>query len=185
MNRRTSQRILAIALSTILTQGAPALGQTSTTTGTQKPAEATDTIKGSSVKKKNEAVAYGKKLVSDLDVKIKDLEIQLSRDVSAAGADAKRQVNELRQLKAIRAETAKKLDEMGRASSESWNSAKQAFADSYKDLTGRTTTRSRRCVIDDVEVARRRATSSLSPSGHQRCESRFCRSGRQGGGTNA
>jgi len=134
MNRRTSQRILAIALSTILTQGAPALGQTSTTTGTQKPAEATDTIKGSSVKKKNEAVAYGKKLVSDLDVKIKDLEIQLSRDVSAAGADAKRQVNELRQLKAIRAETAKKLDEMGHASSESWNSAKQAFADSYKNL---------------------------------------------------
>jgi hypothetical protein len=51
-----------------------------------------------------------------------------------AGVDAKRQVNELRQLKAIRAETAKKLDEMGRASSESWNSAKQAFADSYKDL---------------------------------------------------
>ena len=35
---------------------------------------------------------------------------------------------------AIRAETAKKLDEMGRASSECWNSAKQAFADSYKDL---------------------------------------------------
>jgi len=72
--------------------------------------------------------------VSDLDVKIKDLETQLSRDVSAAGSDAKRQVNELRKLKATRAETAKKLDEMGRASSESWNSAKQAFADSYKDL---------------------------------------------------
>jgi len=84
--------------------------------------------------KKNEAVAYGKKLVSDLDVKIKDPEIQLSRDVSVAGAGAKRQVNELRQLKAIRAETAKKLDEMDRASSESSNSAKQAFADSYRDL---------------------------------------------------
>ncbi len=123
MNRRTSRGILAVARSTILTQGAPALGQTSTTTGTPKPAE-----------KKNEAVAYGKKLVSDLDVKIKDPEIQLSRDVSVAGAGAKRQVNELRQLKAIRAETAKKLDEMDRASSESSNSAKQAFADSYRDL---------------------------------------------------
>jgi len=95
MNRRTSRGILAIALSTILTQGAPALGQTPTTTGTKKPAEATDTIKGSSVEKKSEAVAYDKNLVSDLDVKIKDLETQLSRNVSAAGSDAKRQVNEL------------------------------------------------------------------------------------------
>jgi hypothetical protein len=135
MNRRTSLGILAVALSMILAY-TPALAQTSTTGGTKKPADsAADTFKGYTVEKKNEAVAHGKKLMSDLDVKIKNLESQISRDTSAAGADAKRQMNELTDLKAARAQTAKKLDEMGKASSQSWNDAKQAFADSYKDLS--------------------------------------------------
>lgn len=134
MNRRTSHGILAVALSIILAHTS-ALAQTSTTGGTKKPDSSADTIKGYTVEKKNEAVAHGKKLMSDLDVKIKDLESQISRDVSAAGADAKRQMNELKDLKAARAQTAKKLDEMGKASSQSWNDAKQAFADSYKDLS--------------------------------------------------
>lgn len=129
MNRRTSRVYLAIALSVVLAH-APTLAQTSTTGATKKPADS-ETIKGYTVEKKNEAVAHGKKLMGELDVKIKDLEGQVSRDMSAAGADAKRQLND---LKASRAETAKKLDEMGKASSQSWNNAKQAFADSYKDL---------------------------------------------------
>ncbi len=134
MNRSVNLGIVAIALGAFLIHAAPAVGQTSGKDATQKVGEAADAIKGYTVDKKNEAVVYAKKLVSDLDVKIKDPEIQFSRDVSVAGADAKRQVNELKQLKAIRAETGKKLDEMDRASSESWNSAKQAFADSYRDL---------------------------------------------------
>jgi hypothetical protein len=134
LNRRGSHGILAVALSVILAQ-APAPAQTSTTGGAKKPADSSaDTIKGYTVEKKNEAVAHGKKLMSDLDVKIKDLESQISRDTSAAGADAKRQMSELKDLKAVREQTAKKLDEMGKASSQSWNNAKQAFADSYKDL---------------------------------------------------
>jgi hypothetical protein len=135
LNRRGSHGILAIALSLFLAH-APALAQTSTTGGTKKPADSSaDTIKGYTAEKKNEAVAHGKKLMSDLDVKIKSLESQISRDTSAAGADAKRQMNELKDLKEARAQTAKKLDEMGKASSQSWNDAKQAFADSYKDLS--------------------------------------------------
>lgn len=130
MNRHRA--ILTIALSIVLAQ-APAFAQTSTT-GTKKPAESADSLKGYTVEKRNEAAAHGKKLISDLDAQIKDLESQVSRDVSAAGADAKRQVNELKDLKAARAEAAKKLDEMNKASAQSWNNAKQAFADSYKDL---------------------------------------------------
>lgn len=134
MNRRTSRVFLAVGLSVILAH-APALAQTSTTGAAKKPADSSaDTIKGYTVEKKNEAVAHGKKLMGELDVKIKDLEGQISRDMSAAGADAKRQMNDLKDLKAARAESAKKLDEMGKASSQSWNNAKQAFADSYKDL---------------------------------------------------
>ena len=135
MNRRGSHGILTVALSLILAH-APALAQTSTTGGAKKPADSSaDTIKAYTVEKKNEAVAHGKKLMSDLDIKIRDLESQISRDTSAAGADAKRQMNELKDLRAVREQTAKKLDEMGKASSQSWNNAKQAFADSYKDLS--------------------------------------------------
>jgi len=135
MNRLASYGIVAIALSAILTQAAPALGQTSTTTGAKKPAD--ETIKGYTVEKKNEAVAYGKKLVSDLDVQIKDLEKRVGSDTSAAAADAKRQgkdIKELADLKAARAKTGKHLDEMSKASAESWDGMKHAFADSYKDL---------------------------------------------------
>jgi predicted nucleic acid-binding Zn-ribbon protein len=127
-------KILVIALSLFLLQAAPAAAQTSTATAAKQVTEASETIKNYSVEKKNEAVTYSKKLVSDFDVKIKDLETQISKDSSAAGADAKRQMKELTDLKAARAQTAKKLDEMSKASAESWAGAKQAFADSYKDL---------------------------------------------------
>ena len=122
-------KILAIMLSLFLLQATTAVAQTSTST--------TEAIKNYSVEKKNEAAAHSKKLVSDFDTKIKDLETQISKDTSAAGADAKRQGKELKELtdlKAARAQAAKKADEMGKASAESWNGAKQAFADSYKDL---------------------------------------------------
>ena len=122
-------KILVIALSLFLLQATTAVAQTSTST--------TDAIKNYSVEKKNEAAAHSKKLVSDFDVKIKELETQVSKDTSAAGADAKRQGKELKELadlKAARAQAAKTADEMGKASAESWNGAKQAFADSYKDL---------------------------------------------------
>ena len=94
-------------------------------------------IKSYSVEKKNEAVAYSKKLVNDFDVKIKDLETQISKDTSAAGADAKRQAKDLKELadlKAARAKASKSADELSKASKESWADAQKAFQDSYKDL---------------------------------------------------
>ena len=131
MNRRVTLGILAIVLGAFLTHAAPAVGQTPGKEATQKVGEAADAIKAYTVDKKNEAVVYAKKLVSDLDVKIKDLEAQVSRDTSAAKADGQRQ---LKELKATRDKTAKKADELGRASAESWDSVKHGFADAYKDL---------------------------------------------------
>jgi hypothetical protein len=123
--------ILAVALSAFLTQAAPAAAQTSSTTVAKEVTAASETLKKYSVEKKNDAVTYSKKLVSDFDVKIKNLETQVSKDTSAAGADAKRQLND---LKAAQAQSAKKAEDMGKASKESWEGAKQAFTDSYKDL---------------------------------------------------
>jgi hypothetical protein len=127
MSRRVYLEILAVGLCAILASAAPAVGQTST----QTSGDTTDKIKSYSVDKKNEAVAYGKKLVSDLDVKIKQLETQVSKDTAAVKADAQR---ELKELKSKRAEASKKLNDLGRATAQSWDATKQGFADAYKDL---------------------------------------------------
>ena len=119
--------ILGIALTVILTLTLPAITQTPA----QKAGDAAETIKSYTIEKKNEAVAHGKKLVSDLDVKIKDLESRISRDTSSAKSDLQRQLSE---LKAKRAQAGKKLDELGKATAESWDSVKHGFADAYKDL---------------------------------------------------
>ena len=122
MRRRTSLRVLAIGLGVILATGTAA-AQTSSST--------TDKMKGYSVEKKNEAVAYGKKMMSDFDAQVKDLEGQISRDTGAAKADAQRQ---LKDLKAQQAATGKKLDELGKASKDSWDTTKQGFADAFNDM---------------------------------------------------
>jgi hypothetical protein len=122
MRRRTSLRVLAIGLGVILATGTAA-AQTSSST--------TDKMKGYSVEKKNEAVAYGKKMMSDFDAQVKDLEGQISRDTGAAKADAQRQ---LKDLKAQQAAAGKKLDELGKASKDSWDTTKQGFADAFNDM---------------------------------------------------
>ncbi len=126
MNRREWIKILGVALCATAVAG-PAAAQTST----QTSGDTTDKMKSYSVEKRNEAVAYGKKMMSDLDTQIKQLEAQMSRDASATKADAQRQMKE---LKGKQAETSKKLDELGKASASSWDATKQGFADAYKDL---------------------------------------------------
>ena len=113
---------LAIGLCALLL-ALPAVAQTSGGAG--------DKSAGYTYEKKNEAMAHGRKLLNDFDVKMKELEGQISRDASGAKADSQRQMKE---LKGKRAETAKHFDEMGRASAQSWDSMKHAFANSYRDL---------------------------------------------------
>jgi peptidoglycan hydrolase CwlO-like protein len=120
-------KIFVIAMSLFLLPATTVVAQTSTM----------GEVKSYTVEKKNEAVAYSKKLVNDFDVKIKDLETQISKDTSAAGADAKRQgkdLKELADLKAARAKASKSADELSKASKDSWADAQKAFHDSYKDL---------------------------------------------------
>jgi len=120
-------KIFVIAMSLFLLPATTVVAQTSTM----------GEVKSYTVEKKNEAVAYSKKLVNDFDVKIKDLETQNSKDTSAAGADAKRQgkdLKELADLKAARAKASKSADELSKASKDSWADAQKAFQDSYKDL---------------------------------------------------
>jgi len=109
-----------LALSTMLALQAPAFA-----------ADDWDKVKSYSVEKKNEAVAYGKKLVREADRGIKNLERDAGKQSDEAKANFQKDVKE---LKVKRAEASKKLDEMGKASSAAWDEAKSGFADAYKDL---------------------------------------------------
>ena len=126
MTRRAWITILGVALCATAA-AVPVAAQTSTKTS----GDTTDKTKSYSVEKKNEAVAHGKKAMSDIDAQIKQLEAQMSRDASATKADAQRQMKE---LKGKQAETSKKLDELGKASASSWDATKHSFAEAYKDL---------------------------------------------------
>jgi Skp family chaperone for outer membrane proteins len=90
-----------------------------------------DKIKSYSVEKKDEALAYGRKLVRQTDREIKDL----NRKAAKASDEAKTQFqSDAKELKAKRRQASKKLDEMGKATSAAWDEAKNGFADAYKDL---------------------------------------------------
>lgn len=99
-----------------------------------QPAMAADTwdnVKSYTVEKKDEAVAYGRKLVRQTDREIKELD----RKASKASGEAKAQFqSDLKELKAKRAEASRKLDQMGKATNAAWDEAKNGFADAYKDL---------------------------------------------------
>ena len=99
-----------------------------------QPAIAADTwdnVKSYTVEKKDEALAYGKKLVRETDREIEALERKASKSSGEAKAQFQRDVKE---LKAKRKEASKKLDEMGKATAGAWDEAKNGFADAYKDL---------------------------------------------------
>jgi hypothetical protein len=118
--RRIHVSLLAIALCALLMS--PALTAAQSTI---------DKVTSATVKEKDAAVAHGKKLVGDMDVQIKALETQVSKDTSSAKADGQRQLND---LKAKRAATGKKLDELGKASEQNWDTTKKGFADAFTDL---------------------------------------------------
>ncbi len=116
-----------------LAQPATAAEPTTTTAAdvSRQTGEAWNSIKAYSVDKKDEAVAYGKRLLKDTDAKIAELEAKASK----ASGDAKaRYEKEIKDLKVTRANAAAKLEKMEKASGGAWNDAKQGFADAYKDL---------------------------------------------------
>lgn len=94
--------------------------------------EAWDQVKTFTVEKKQAAVEYGKNLVRETDEKIKELEAQAAKSSGEAKAAQERSIKELKQK---RAQTAAKLDDMGKASGNAWDATKQGFADAYKDLS--------------------------------------------------
>jgi predicted phage tail protein len=93
--------------------------------------ETWNNIKAYSLEKKNEAVAYGRKLLKETDARIEQLEAKAAR---LSGEAKVQYAKEVQDLKAKRADTAAKLDKMAKESGKAWDKTKQGFADAYKDL---------------------------------------------------
>jgi len=121
--------IAAIAL--LATTLSHASAQTTSKDVTQKASETGQAIKEYTVEKKDEAVAHAKKATADLEAKIKELEAQASKQTGELKAKSQAQIKD---LKAKRAKASEKVTELSRATTASWDKAKEGFANAYRDL---------------------------------------------------
>lgn len=108
-----------------------ASAQTTSKDVTGKASETGQAIKEYTVEKKDEAVAHAKRVTADLEAKIKELEAQASKQTGELKARSQAQIKD---LKAKRAKAAEKVTELSRATTASWDKAKEGFANAYRDL---------------------------------------------------
>jgi predicted phage tail protein len=129
------RKLLTLTLMVTLAAALPTLAAEPAADATAaKPAgDAWSNIKSFSIEKKNQAVAYGRELMSDTDARIAELEAKAAK----ASTEAKvKYEKEIEQLKATHKKAAAKLDSMEQAGGGAWGEAKQGFADAYRDLQG-------------------------------------------------
>lgn len=124
-------RPLIIAMIVALLGAGPVTAQTNAHDVSQKASETVEAIKSYSVEKKDDAVAYARKVGADVDAHIKELKAQAARQTGEAKAKSDALV---RDLDSKRAQAGRKASEMSRATKASWDKAKDAFADAYREV---------------------------------------------------
>ena len=122
---------IAVAAVALLALVAPPLSAQSSKDVSQKASETIEAIRGYSVEKKDEAVAYAKKVGADIDARIKELKAQAARQTGEAKARSQALIKD---LEAKRAEAGKRATEMSRATKASWDKTKDAFAEAYREV---------------------------------------------------
>jgi len=131
MTRAIIRTAVIVALMVAIPLTGPALGETTSEDLAKESKEAYEAFKAYMVDKKNDAVAHGKELLKKTDAEIDKLQAQADE----ASGDAKvAYEEEIDNLKEKRAAAAKKLDELGDASADSWDDAKEGFTEAYKAL---------------------------------------------------
>lgn len=131
MTRTTIITALIVTLLVAIPLTGPALGETTSEDLAKETKEAFEAFKAYMIDKKNDALAHGKVLLDKTDAEID----KLQAEADEASGDAKvAYEEEIENLKAKRAVAAKKLDELGDASADSWDDAKAGFTEAYKAL---------------------------------------------------
>lgn len=88
-------------------------------------------IKGYAHTEKKEAVKDGKKVLAEIDGKIKDMKKQAAQ---AKGETKAAYERELTDLRAKRAEAEKHLNHMQKAGGDAWHATRDGFANAYQNL---------------------------------------------------
>lgn len=126
------RRIAAmVAAAILLVVAFPVSAQTQSKEVSQKAAETIEAIRSYTVEKKDEALAYVRKVGADVDARIKDLKAQAARQSGEAKARSRALIKD---LEAKRAEAGKKASDLSRATKASWDKAKDAFAEAYREV---------------------------------------------------
>lgn len=126
------RRIAAMAAAVILLVVAfPVSAPTQSKEVSQKASETIEAIRSYTVEKKDEALAYVRKVGADVDARIKDLKAQAARQTGEAKARSQALIKD---LEAKRAEAGKKASDLSRATKASWDKAKDAFAEAYREV---------------------------------------------------
>ena len=126
------RRIAATAAAvTLLVVAFPVSARTQSKEVTQKASKTIEAIRSYTVEKKDEALAYVRKVGADVDARIKDLKAQAARQTGEAKARSQALIKE---LEAKRAEAGKKASDLSRATKASWDKAKDAFAEAYREV---------------------------------------------------
>ena len=107
------------------------IGKTTSTDVSEKAHNAWETFKAYIVEQKHEAVEHGKELLKKADAKIEEME---SNAAKASGDTKAEYQKSIKKLKKMRANASKKLDKLEKSSASTWDSAKDGFAEAYKDL---------------------------------------------------
>jgi hypothetical protein len=124
-------RVIAVVTWLAAAVSLPAAAQTRSSDVAQKASETVDAIKSYSVEKKDEAVAYAKKVGADVDKQIKELKAQAAKQTGEAKAKSDALIKD---LEAKRAQAGRKAREMSQATKASWDKTKDAFAEAYRDV---------------------------------------------------
>jgi leucyl aminopeptidase (aminopeptidase T) len=97
----------------------------------KKTEEALEAFKNYLIEKKKEALEHGKALLKKTDEEIEVLEAKAAK---ASGEAKTAYDEEIKSLKQKRDKAGKKFDELENASKDSWEAAKQGFAEAYEAL---------------------------------------------------
>jgi hypothetical protein len=131
MNTSTHTACLAAALLAIGLAAGPAVAQSTASSVGAKAGETWEAVKDYTVEKKDDAVAFGRKVVAETDTKIKELEARAAESTGEVKAAHERNLKELR---AKREQAAAKLDDMGKATAGAWEATKQGVGNAFREL---------------------------------------------------
>jgi len=126
MKHATILLALLTALAITIPLAGPAVGGSTSDDLAKETKEAAEAFKNYMIDKKNDAVKHGQDLLEKTDAEIGKLETEAAEAADETETAYEETIDDLKEKRAIAGE---KLDELGDASAESWDDAKEGFTE--------------------------------------------------------